>query len=144
MNLILDTSVVIKWYIRENLEENAVCLKSRVEDEKIQVAVPRFFFIESANVLWKKYTIRKDIDKMDAKGIFSRILDLPFKIIEDDDVLLKALSIALENSLSIYDALYLASALHFKAKFITADIALVKQLSKSSLQDHIISLSDFA
>ncbi len=143
MNLILDPSVVIKWYIRENLEDNAVRLKARIEEERLQAAVPGLFFIEAANVLWKKCAIRKDLEKMDAKGIFSRILDLPLKIIEDDDVLLKALSIALENSLSIYDALYVASALHFKAKFVTADHALVKQLHRSPLKSHVAYLSEY-
>ncbi len=118
-------------------------LKARIEDERLQTAVPRFFFVEAANVLWKKSVIRKDLERVDAKGIFSRILDLPLKIIEDDDVLLKALSIALENSLSIYDALYVASALHFKAKFVTADQALVKQLYKSPLKSHVAYLNEY-
>ncbi len=139
MNLVLDASVVIKWYIEEDLLEPALCLKERAKAGSVSVAVPRFFFVEAANVLWKKVALGKgsDLKRSDAKGIFSRILDLPFQVIEDDEILLKALDLSLDHSMSIYDGMYLASALRFKASFVTADNVLVRRLAGSSLADHV-------
>ncbi len=142
MNLVLDTSVIIKWYIEENLLEPALRLKERVRDSSASVAVPRFFFVEAANVLWKKVVLRKDLTRSDAKGIFSRILDLPLHILEDDEVFLRALDLSMGHSISIYDGMYLASAFRFKATLVTADSALVKRLADSSLAGHISYLGD--
>ncbi len=142
MSLVLDSSVVIKWYIQETLENNAVRLKERVERLSESVAVPRFFFVETANILWKKSVLRKEVTPSDAKGIYSRILDLPFNILDDEEVLLRALDISIKHRLSVYDGMYLASALRFKATLITADSALVKKLSGSSLASHVSYLGD--
>ena len=142
MSLVLDSSVVIKWFIPESLEDNAVRLKERIERLSESVAVPRFFFVEAANVLWKKAALRKDMSRTDAQGILSRILDLPMTVLEDDEVLLRALDISLGHRLSVYDSMYLASALRLKATFITADSVLVKKLAGSTLASHVSYLGD--
>jgi predicted nucleic acid-binding protein len=142
VNLVLDASVILKWYTHETLKEQAVALRERVLKEAVSVAVPRFFFVEAANILWKKARLRKDLTREDAKGIFSRILDLPLNILEDDEILLRALDLSLDHSLSIYDSMYLAGALRFKAVLITADEALKNRLARSTLSRHIKYLGD--
>jgi predicted nucleic acid-binding protein len=143
MNLVLDASVVIKWYIYEDLLEPALRLKEKIRDGTTSVAVPRFFFVETANVLWKRVILRKDdLKRSDAKGIFSRILDLPLHVLEDDEILLRALDLSMDHALSIYDGMYLASALRFKATLITADAVLVKRLAGSAMAHHIKYLGD--
>lgn len=142
MNLIVDSSVVIKWYTHENLQKQAAALRERITEESISVAVPRFFFVEAANILWKKSSLLKDLSRADAKGIFWRILDLPLQVLEDDEILLRALDLSMDHSLSIYDSMYMASALRFKATLVTADSVLVKRLAGSSLAGRISFLGD--
>ncbi len=144
MNLVLDASVVIKWYLHEDLLESALRLKEQIKERSAIVAVPRFFFVEAANVLWKNVTLRKDdLKRSDAKGIFSRILDLPLHILEDDEILLRALDLSMEQKLTIYDGMYLAGALRFNATLITADAALVKRLAGSTMAHCVKYLGDF-
>lgn len=144
MNLVLDASVVIKWYLHEDLLEPALRLKDQIRGRSASVAVPRFFFVEAANVLWKNVTLRKDdLKRSDAKGIFSRILDLPFHVLEDDEILLRALDLSIEHKISIYDGMYLAGALRFKATLVTADAVLVRRLTGSAAAHHVKHLGDF-
>lgn len=143
MHFVLDPSVVVKWYVSENLTDAAVRLKKKIEEESQLVAVPQFFFVESANILWKKSSLTKELSRNDAKGIYSRILDLPFHVIEDEELLLKALNLASDYSVSVYDAMYLACVIHSKAVLITADSALARRFASSSLHKHVAYLAEF-
>ena len=137
MHYVLDSSVVIKWYLRENLSDEARHLKDRIRERSQVVAVPRLFFVESANILWKKCRLVKEIGTHDAKGIYAQILDLPLHIIEDDEILLKALNLSLEHSVSIYDAVYLACALRTNVTLVTADAAFTKRIKDPVMQKHV-------
>ena len=144
MNLVLDPSVVIKWYVPETLTGAAVRLKEQIETKSKLVAVPALFFVESANVLWKKSCLAKELSGRDAYAIYSRIMDLPFHVVEDREVLAQAMDLASENAISVYDALYVASAIHLKATLVTADAALVRRLASSSAKRFVAFLSDYS
>ena len=143
MDFVLDPSVVIKWYVSENLSDAAFRLQKQIEEKSQLVGVPRFFFVESANILWKKSSLLKELSRHDAKGIYSRILDLPFHVIEDDAILLKALDLSFDHGVSIYDAMYMACVLYSKAILVTADSTFVRRFSGSTLSQHVIHLSEF-
>lgn len=142
MHFVLDPSVVIKWYVSENLTDAAVSLKKRIEMESRLVAVPQFFFLELASILWKKSSLLKELSKADAKGIYSRILDLPFHIIEDKELLLKALNLAFDYAVSVYDAMYLACVVHSKAVLVTADSSFAKRFVDSNLCSQVRYLGE--
>ena len=141
MNYVLDSSVVLKWYVHEVLADKALVLKERLEKE--YVAVPEFFFVESANILWKKVLLKKELSSDDAKGIYSRVRGLSFHVIKDEELLLRALDLALDYSLSVYDGLYLACMLQSKAILVTADTVLVQRLKGSSFHEHVLHLDQF-
>lgn len=141
-SIVLDSSVAIKWYLREVLSEKALVLKDLIEKERLPVGVPRIFFLETANVLWKKSLLTHELSPNNAKGIYSRILDTSFHIVQDDEILLKALDIALRHAISVYDGMYLASALRLNSIFVTADKAFVKHCSDPVLIKHICFLDD--
>ena len=141
MAFVLDSSVVCKWYVPEVLGDAALRLRDLIESESRSVAVPRFFFVESANILWKKASLKNELSRSDAKGIYSRILDLPFHVVDDDDLLLQALNLSLDHSISVYDGLYLACAIHSRARLVTADTVLARRLGG---HEHIMHLSEFS
>ncbi len=142
MHLVLDPSVVIKWYVPEVLTVEADRLKERIRKESRLVAVPQLFLVESANVLWKKSRLRKELSRRDAETIYSRIVELPFHRMEDQELLPEALDLAFQYSISVYDAIYLACALHYKAVLITADISFVRRFENSSMRQCVTSLAD--
>ena len=143
MNFVLDSSVVLKWYIHEVLTDQAMRLKDHLESQSQYVAVPEFFFVESANILWKKAFLKKELLRNDAKGIYSRVLDLSFHVIEDEKMLLHALDLALDHAVSVYDGLYLACSVYTKAILVTADSALVRRLEGSTLRKSVMFLAEF-
>ncbi len=142
MHFVLDPSVVIKWYVPEILADEATLLKDRIRKESLLVAVPELFFVESANVLWKKSRLRKELSRRDAETIYSRIAELPFHRIQDPELLSEAVDLAFQYSVSVYDAVYLACALRFKAVLITADLSFVQRFLNSKMKRHILSLVD--
>ena len=143
MDIVLDSSIAIKWYLREVLSDKALHLRMLIEKEALSVGVPQIFFLETANVLWKKSKLTHELSSNDAKGIYSRILDTSFYIVQDGDILLKSLEISLRHSISVYDGMYLASALYLKSTLVTADAALVRRFAGSELAKHICFLEDF-
>ena len=141
--LVLDPSVVIKWYVPEVLTDAAVSLKRRIHEESWPVAVPQLFFVESANVLWKKTSLKKELSRREGEAILSGIMGLPFYVVEDREVLPRAMRLASEYSISVYDALYLACAIRFKSVLVTADSALTRNIANSNLRKHIAFLAGF-
>ena len=143
MNLVLDPSVVIKWYIPEVLSREAVSLKEWIVDSGAIIMEPELFYIESANVIWKKSTLRKEISRSNAKSIFTEIMSLPFQTVPDRNIITIAYETATLFSVTVYDAIYLACAYKFQGKFLTADRALSKRLTGSALEKLILPLEDF-
>ncbi|MBI2915565.1 MAG: type II toxin-antitoxin system VapC family toxin [Elusimicrobia bacterium] len=141
MNLILDPSVAIKWFLPEPHSQEAVSLKKWITREQVILSVPELFFSESANVLWKKATLKKEISFSLARSILLEILNFPFITILDRQVLPSAYDIASPYKITIYDAIYLACASNFHAQFITADMALCHRLETTSLSQLIIPLA---
>ena len=141
--LVLDASVALKWYIEENDTREAIQLKDRIFKEPALVAVPELFFVESANVVWKKCALRGELSKIDAQEIFRAVSKLPFQTVPDQEVLSGALRIALKHSISVYDAVYLETAMKLDARFVTADYALVEKLKSSKLSESMIPLKSW-
>ena len=49
---VLDASVAVKWFVSEEHSDVAALLL----DENFDLAVPRLFFSEFGNILWKKFS----------------------------------------------------------------------------------------
>ena len=139
--LVLDASVVVKWYLRENHSKEAVKLKDFILKESAFVAVPELFFIEVANVIWKKSALLKEISKIEAREIYREISRLPFQVLPNHEILDEAFRLSLGYSVSIYDALYLAGAQELGALFITSDSAFEEKLQSTQLSRTIVPLA---
>ena len=120
-NIVVDTSVIIKWFFSEN-EENAeashLILKRFLHNE-IGIITPEIALFELANVVKNK--IRPENNEMIGMGIIDRIYNLGIVFKVTKQVLKNAFSMALAINESVYDCLFIATAEHFKSKFITDD-----------------------
>ena len=141
--IVLDSSVVTKWYVREVNSQEAGELKTWLQEGAVLVAVPDLFFVEIANVLWKKWMHMKDIGKIEAQEIFREVMNLPFQTLPDRELLKETFILSSKYAISIYDSLYLAAASELEALFITADDALVNKLKHTPLFTSIIPLSQW-
>lgn len=116
MTLVVDASVAVKWYLAEQGSEAARAL---VEQEDFLFA-PDLLYPELANVLWK----RRRKGEIEAEQARAALADLPETlqlIAPSAPVIDEALALAIDLDHPVYDCLYLAMALRWDCKLVTAD-----------------------
>lgn len=133
MIVVLDASVLIKWFIKEADSETALRFKDDLLHGKINIILPDLAFYEIVNVLRFKTGIGEEA----VRSILPALFDLGMEIITPSQQLLQdALHLSFATDLSVYDCIYLALANELGAKLITADKRIVRQaepLSKVKL-----------
>lgn len=116
MSLIVDASVAIKWFVVENLHEEAMRLLDGSED----LHAPDLLVVELANVAWKKAR-RKEIAPRQARAIAAACLDGVPTLHASTELIERASHIALELDHPVYDCVYLACAEALGGVVVTAD-----------------------
>ena len=130
---VLDASVAVKWVIpsaNETLSAESLQLLDRYVAGEIDFTVPDIFWAEIGNVLWKGVRQRRWSRTL-AEGAVSGMKDRTFLTVSSQILLPEALKIALVYDRSVYDALYVATAIQFKIEMITADEHLANALAAS-------------
>ena len=116
MNLVIDASVAIKWFVEEDLSEKALRLFERREP----FCAPDLIVPEVTNIAWKK-AIRGEIAEEQAleiaKAVQGETLVIYPSVLLND----RALEIALALNHPVYDCLYIACAEAVGGVLITAD-----------------------
>jgi len=142
MNLVIDASVLIKFYVPEILSDRAERLLARVEKKEIDLLAPDLIYPEAGNILWKKQRL-KELTRPEVEQITDAILLLPLKIEVSKSLLPVAVDIAIAYGMTVYDALYLSLAKVYETTMITADRKLVEALAKADLRDSITWLGSY-
>jgi len=135
---LIDTSVLVKWFIEEHGSENAIRLRNKSAVGKIDIATTELAYYELANALRKsrvlpEVEIHRAVEDLRAE----RIHVVPF----DMDALHIAIENAVEYEISIYDAYFVALADLEGMTLVTADEKLVAKVSGRSA---VIALQDLA
>lgn len=128
MSLVVDASVVIKWFINEPLHENA---RQLLTDREILHA-PDLLIPEVGNIAWKKM-MRGEIEEKHAESIVSSLHNLPITMHSSAELIDRALQIALAIKHPVYDCLYLACAETLGGRLVTADERLKRILADTTL-----------
>jgi predicted nucleic acid-binding protein len=136
--LVVDASVVIKWFIDEIHADPA----RRLQDEKYELLAPDLLWAECGNILWKK-VIRKELTPNEARSIRGGLAKQPIDTFSSSLVLEPALEIALETGKTVYDACYLALALLSETELVTADERLFNSLREGRYARNLIWIADF-
>ncbi len=124
--VVVDASVVIKWFIDE--DDSAIALALRTEHD---VMAPDLLLIECRNILLSKVR-QKQLTTEDALQIESEIGASGIEIVPSDPLLRHAFALALELREPIYDSIYLATAIAADRKLITADVRFVAAANRSA------------
>jgi predicted nucleic acid-binding protein len=123
--IILDASVVVKWFSEEEYTEKALEIRERIRRGEERVIVPDLLLYELANAL--NYNPNFNVnDVSDAlKSIFDMDLDIVTPLPE---IINLAITIAFEYTITVYDAFYIALAKDLRFSFITADARLCERV----------------
>jgi predicted nucleic acid-binding protein len=136
VNLVIDASVLIKFYVPEVLFDRAERLLAKVEKGDIELSAPDLIYPEVGNILWKKQRL-KEITHSEVEEITDAILSFPLKIEASKPLLPLALDIAIACGITVYDAIYVSLAKVYETAMMTADRKLVDALVKTKLKDAI-------
>ncbi|MFA4845000.1 MAG: type II toxin-antitoxin system VapC family toxin [Patescibacteria group bacterium] len=129
--MIIDTSVIVKWFYEEAETPIALRLFDRIINHSIRAAVPDLMFYEFANVMKSKGRA----DGVDVEEALTVLYELPWTIMSHTQHLLtKAINVADLYEISVYDATYVGLALEWHLPLITADEKLVHKVGNSNIQ----------
>ena len=130
--IVVDASVVVKWYLDEKWREESIILRDDYIEGKVELIAPSIMPFEVLNAI--RYSKRQ----------------IPMKILEDiaeslslyniklynliRDYAKKVSRISLEYNITIYDASYIALAIQERTLLYTADKKLINMLDGEILK----------
>jgi predicted nucleic acid-binding protein len=130
---VVDASVVAKWFLEERHSEEARVLRDSFAKGMLSLAVPGLMFYETLNVL--RYAGLYTEDEL-AEGARA-LTEYGFEVWAPSGKLLEeTASMSLRYDITVYDASYVALAMHLDIPLYSADMELVKK----ELARHFTSL----
>lgn len=116
MKWVIDASVAVKWYIQENWNEEAdfILCQSSI------LTAPDFLLVESANIFWKK-VIKQELTCEESQINLNLLYQSIDRFVSSQLLYSQSLQLAFEVNHSIYDMMYLSTALITDSIVITAD-----------------------
>ncbi len=125
--VVLDTSVVLKWFRQgEVLAQNALALRTAYVEGQIDLSLPTFLAYEVANVLRYK----NDLATPQVQEALQSLFDMGWEwVAPTAGAVQRAVAIARESDVTVYDAIFAAVAETLGAVFITADERLARRLN---------------
>lgn len=119
-NVVVDSSVAIKWFANEVDSDKARQLLKQYLDGEIKFYVPDLFYSEVGNIFWKKVSMQ-GFKESDANESFEKLSRVEITVSSTISLHQAAMLIALKHNRTFYDSLYIALSQEIKCDFITAD-----------------------
>jgi predicted nucleic acid-binding protein len=141
LNLVIDASVLIKFYVPEVLSDKAEELLNRVVQGDVMLLAPDLIYPETGNILWKKQR-KKELTGSEVEEITDAIVSLPLKIEASKLLLPLAMGIGIAYRITIYDAIYISMASVYETKMMTADRKLADATANTDLKGNVLWLGN--
>lgn len=130
---VVDASVVVKWFVPE-IHSDAARRLLAVPHEYV---APDLLFAEAANTIWKKIR-RKELTAEDGQRLVADIARIAVEAVSCRALAEDAHALASATGRTVYDAMYLALAVRFDTRLLTADDRLEAALRNvAAVADHI-------
>lgn len=136
----IDTSALVKYVLPEQDSSVAERLVALHCAGVVDLIAPQYILVESANVLWKQLQ-RRNLLSEEAAASLASLRNLPIRLVPDAELLENALTMAADNGITVYDALFCALAVRESVPLITSDHALVRRVAGTGV--HATLLSDW-
>lgn len=128
--LVLDTSVAVKFHVPEGRYEEARRLQRSFEEGEVALLAPGTVLPEVFNAFWQKYR-RDELTRDEVRIGWELVSELPLTLYAPEDLIDRAVEISFETSAIIYDALFLALAEDAETVVITDDSKLVRAVKNT-------------
>ncbi len=124
---VLDTSVVVKWFLEEEGTDRADFLLQQLVEGVARAVVPSSLFSELANVFWVRR--RDGLTEAEAQAFWGELVHLPLDAIEvSHQLLFETLAFSFHEQVSPYDATFVVLARQLECELITADGVLWRKI----------------
>lgn len=138
--VVVDASVITKWYVVEEFREEALRLRDDYIEGKFRLSAPSVMPFEVLNAI---RCARKDVDvkvlSEIAGGLALYGIDLHGL---HGEYAKRTVETTLENGITVYDASYVALAEHLNTTMYTADQKLIDKL-KNGYRRYVKHLKDY-
>ncbi len=128
---VLDSSVVIRWYLNQAGYVHAREVRDRLIADEVRLVAPAVLRWEVANVLRKLGALT---GRLSDRDVVDAVLDLPVvgvEITEDDeDSTVDAVTLSLERRISVFDASFALQSVRTGFPLLTADVRLARGTAK--------------
>ncbi|AIE87354.1 type II toxin-antitoxin system VapC family toxin [Fimbriimonas ginsengisoli] len=114
--VVVDASVVLKWYFHEAFSEEAL----RVANHAHEVVVPDLIFGQVGAVLWRRVK-SGEMKREDAHKVLANLRRLPLTTVSPSELAPAALEIATATARTFNESVYFALAMRERTKLVTAD-----------------------
>jgi len=132
---VIDACVAIKWF----LPEKNYTAAGEILSEHNRLIAPDLFQIELDSIITKKVRQRL-IEKDDAYRMFDEIRNIPIQIIPYSLIGQLAFDLSAALPITQYDACYLAVAIEFNQKVVTADMRFVSGMKGTPFEHYVDAL----
>lgn len=138
--IVVDASVIVKWFVVEQLREKALGIRDDFIEGRIRLNAPALMLFEVLNATKHGH---RDIDSR-ALGEISESLGLyGIKLYNlEGEYAKETVQAALDNSLTIYDASYIALAKYLQTTVYTSDSNLIRSV-RDNYRIYVRSLEDY-
>ncbi len=126
--IVLDASAVAKWFIREQGSLEMKVIRDKIVASELEGYAPEFILVEIANLL--RYS--KGISAEDARNAI-KSLEIILHLRRDRDLLQKAIKLAFEEKITVYDSLYVALAAELGTRLVTYDKELLNKFGNTAI-----------
>jgi len=133
-DIILDSSVIAKWFFPEESGQLALKIKDDFTTNVTSISAPLLLYWEINNLL-KTATKRSRITAKSAVSVYEAFLKLNFIVYSSEELMAKTLKIAIRFDISSYDASYVALAEYLQKPFFTADQKLLSKVISNFVFD---------
>jgi predicted nucleic acid-binding protein len=135
-NIVVDTSVAVKWFVAEPLRKEAVELGR----SGAKLIAPDLVVLEVGNVVWTKVRMGQMLYAQ-AEFVAGVIPRYFAALVPSAEVSVAAFQIASDLDHPVYDCAYLAVAIRFAAILVTADRRLLTKAANSSYDNLVYDLA---
>jgi predicted nucleic acid-binding protein len=137
---ITDASVAVKWFVEEQETQTALKLKQLYENGEVDLEAPSLIGYEVASAL--RFHPKVSLTLTQFRAVREALDQMQISREPNEREWNMAFRLSLENTLSIYDAVYVAFAVSGQSKMVTADASLLSKLKFPEAKQNVVTLAD--